>query len=158
MGGGGQSAGSSSYSTETKLSKEQAKILQKREEQYQEYFFPELIDALEETKGDTIKTSMMANQAKSINTQHQQAKQSFAQMIAQRGLDGSGVESQGMLALERGKSSALSDAYYNSETANRSQRMQVLQMGGSMSPTPTTAAPMGQSGSSSSQGFNFFIK
>ena len=153
-----QQSSSTSKTVETQLSKQQASILKERESQYQEFFFPELIEELEAADNGVMGSNYMNGQTKAINSASGQAQASFTNDMNKRDLTGSGTEAQGMVALSNAKSSALSDAYYKTQTQLKSDKLNALQMGGAMSPTPTTAAPMGQessgSGSGSSRSWN----
>lgn len=148
MGGGGSQ--SSSGVQDTALSTQQAKILKQREEQYQEHFFPEMLNMLAESKDESTTGAMMAPQASAINQSANAAKREFSTAAAQRGISGSGVELQGLAGINNASRSMLADAYYQSKQAQIQQRNTIMQMAGAMSPTPTTAAPVGQSSSSSS--------
>lgn len=148
MGGGGTQSSSSS-TTETKLSRAQADVLKTREAQYQQYFFPELLKGVQESASGANESSMMQGQARAINQQAGGAKQQFAQAMAQRGLSGSGVEAQGLSSIGNARGQMLADAYYNVQQANKDRGIQYTQLALNMSPTPTTAAPMGQHSSSS---------
>lgn len=153
MGGGnwgGSDSGSSSSVQETKLSKEQAAILKKREDQYQEFFFPELINMLDDTKKNTLTSNLMTSQAKQINQQSKQSQNVFAKAMAQRGLTGSGVEAQGIAAMQSAKSNTLANAFAQAQQANLNQKNTAIQLGMGMSPKPTTAAPIGTQSSSDS--------
>ena len=150
------SGGQSSSTSETSLSKKQASILATHEKQYQANFFPEIVSDLEDVNKELANPTESANnsvymqgQAKTINNSSAQANNAFSNDMNQRELTGSGTEAQGMIALSSAKTSALSDAYYNSLSAtkneNETKKMNLLQMGMGMSPTPTTAAPLGSS-------------
>lgn len=148
---GSMSGGASQSSSETKdtaLSLAQTEILKKREAQYQEYFFPELIKGLNDGN-KTANTAMMSQMSSQINQQSGQIKNSFAQSMAQRGLAGSGVEAQGLSSIERARGGMFSDAFFKTQLAQQEQKNNMLQMGGALSPRPTTAAPMGQESQSS---------
>ncbi len=149
----GSFGASQSSSRESSLSIEQGKILKAREAQYQQYFFPELIQGLNDTKGNSVTTPLMASMAGEINQQSSQSKGAFSQAMAQRGMAGSGIEAQGIASLERARGSTFADAFFKAQQANLDQKNKMLQMGGSMSPTPTQAAPM----ESSSSGWNMGI-
>lgn len=142
MSGGGSSGGSTTTQKETELSKQQAAILKQREAQYQKYIFPELLQELEESDQETVSLPQLRQQTQAVNRASQQAESSLSQDIAQRGLSGSGVEVQALGALQQGRTSALADAYYNAQQAQEQKKINLLQMGGAMSPTPTTAAPL----------------
>lgn len=149
---GSMSGGASQSSSETKdtaLSLAQTEILKKREAQYQEYFFPELINGIKDANNNTAKTAMMSQMSSQINQQSGQIKNSFAQSMAQRGLAGSGVEAQGLSSIERARGGMFSDAFFKAQLAQQEQKNNLLQMGGALSPRPTTAAPMGQESQSS---------
>lgn len=139
---------SSSDTSESTLSREQAKILKAREAQYQAYFFPELASGLKDTSNNTITTPLMTKMAGEINQQSSQAKGSFSQAMAQRGLAGSGVEAQGIASLDRAKTSSFADAFLNAQAANTEQKNKLIQIGAGMSPTPTQSAQLNSSASS----------
>lgn len=143
---------SSSSTHETKLSKQQAEILKQREAQYQQYFFPKLVEGLQQATNGTNESNLMQGQSRAIGQQTTGAKQQFSQSMAQRGLAGTGVEAQGLASISNTKSQLLADAYSNVQQANQDRALQYIQIATGMSPTPTTAAPLGQS--SSSSGFN----
>ena len=134
---------SSSAPVATRLSRIQADILEKREAQYQEYFFPELISQLEESKraGDN---ALFAKTARGIESSSKTASAALSQSMAKRGIQNSGMAAAGELSIEQAKGASMAEAYFNSLLANKEKTMQLLQMGGSLSPTPTTAAPYGQ--------------
>jgi hypothetical protein len=150
MSGGGSSGTTTQTSTqkETQLSIQQAEILKQREAQYQQYIFPELIKELEEVDLKTTDLPSQRAQTQAINRASEQAGSKLQSDIAQRGLSGSGVEVQALGALQSTRQSALSDAYYNAQQAQDQKKMQLLQMGGSFSPTPTTSAPLSNQSSS----------
>ena len=142
MSGGVSSGTTTSTQKETQLSKEQAVILKQREAQYQKYIFPELIQELEEVDLKTTDLPSQQAQTQAISRASQQAGSRLQSDIAQRGLSGTGVEVQALGALQQTRQSALSDAYYNAQQAQDQKKMNLLQMGGAFSPTPTTAAPL----------------
>lgn len=159
---GNSSSGSqSSFSqtTETQLSKEQAAILKQREEQYQKYFFPELVKNLQEVSKETALTPTLQSNVQVVNQQAGSAKVQFTQDMAKRGLSGSGTEAQGLAALSNSKSNLLANAYYQAQQANQAQKSNALQLALAASPTPTTASPLGQisygSGSQSGSGWHY---
>lgn len=156
MGAGYSSGGTTSSTSESKLSKQQAEILKTHEAQYQQYFFPELLSGIKDASGGVNESSMMQGQARAINQQAGGAKQQFAQAMAQRGLSGTGVEAQGLSSIGNARGQALADAYYNVQQANQDQKMRYIQLGLGMSPTPTTAAPLNQS-SETTNGWSFGI-
>lgn len=138
----GSKSSSSSRTTETRLSNIQADILAKREEQYQQFFFPELLSDLERTTGG-LDSSMVAGQAQSLATAQGAARTGFERTLAQRGMTGSGV---GLLARTKfAGQEAMQRAQFLSSAQQRNQqlRMGLFQLGLGKSPTPTQAAPMG---------------
>ena len=145
----GGTSKSSSRTTETLLSKQQAEILAKREEQYQQFFFPELLSDLEGTTGG-FDSRKVAGQMQNLATSQTSARAGFQRTLAQRGMAGSGV---GMLARTRmrGQEATQRAQFLSSaEQKNQQLRMGLFQLGLGKSPTPTQAAPMGQKSSSSS--------
>ena len=147
-----QSSWSQSSTYETALSKEQAAILKQREEQYQKYFFPELVKNLQEVSKETAFTPTLQSNVQAVNQQAGSAKVQFTQDMAKRGLSGSGTEAQGLAALSNSKSNLLANAYYQAQQANQAQRNNALQLALAASPTPTTASPLGQISQSSGSG------
>lgn len=152
--GGSNKSHSTSHTEETLLSREQADILKQREAQYQEYFFPKILQNLEEVSKPTAMTPYLQQGVQAVNQQASQANQQFAQDMARRGLSGSGTEAQGLAALASSKASMLANAYYQAQQANQAQKNQAMQFALSMSPTPTSAAPVGQSTSSTGRNWN----
>lgn len=165
--GGGQgstghqsSAGTTTF-VESALSKEQAKILKKHEEQYQQYFFPELKNQLEESKKGGEGNILFAKTAAGINDNAQTQQMKLADAMARRGIQDSGSALAGNMSIEQAKGAALANAYFNSQLQNKQKTMSILQMGMGMSPRPTTAAPVGQEGEragnthNASWGFHF---
>lgn len=150
-----QSSWSQSSTYETALSKEQAAILKQREEQYQKYFFPELVKNLQEVSKETALTPTLQSNVQAVNQQAGSAKVQFTQDMAKRGLSGSGTEAQGLAALSNSKSNLLANAYYQAQQANQAQRNNALQLALAASPTPTTASPLGQISQSSGSGSGF---
>lgn len=150
-----QSSWSQSSTFDTALSKEQAAILKQREEQYQKYFFPELVKNLQEVSKETALTPTLQSNVQAVNQQAGSAKVQFTQDMAKRGLSGSGTETQGLAALSNSKSNLLANAYYQAQQANQAQKNNALQLALAASPTPTTAAPLGQTTQSSGSGSGF---
>lgn len=150
-----QRSWSQSSTFDTALSKEQAAILKQREEQYQKYFFPELVKNLQEVSKETALTPTLQSNVQAVNQQAGSAKVQFTQDMAKRGLSGSGTETQGLAALSNSKSNLLANAYYQAQQANQAQKNNALQLALAASPTPTTAAPLGQTTQSSGSGSGF---
>jgi hypothetical protein len=149
MGGGSQE----SSSGDTALSRAQAEILKAREEQYQAYFFPELLSQMEQNRSPGAVTPTLAAGRKALDSAAGSAKSQLTQSLNQRGLAGSGVETQGLVALESSKMSALADMAAKAEQERRNRALNLLQMGGSLSPSPTQAAPLSQE----SKGWSFSL-
>ena len=146
---------SSSYTTtkESALSKEQLKILQNREEQYNNYFFPELQKAIASTDPDSSESaSKLALQSEQINSAFQSAQKQTNQSLAQQGLlgDKSGVAASLTAKNNRARASALAQSYYNTMTDNASQKATLLGIGASLMPTPTTSAQYHQTSQTNS--------
>lgn len=139
---------SSSVLMESKLSKEQAKILEKREEQYQEYFFPEIINQLNESTKTGVNMPMFASTARGINASAGTAKGQLAASMAKRGIEDSGMAAAGELSIEQAKGASMAEAFFGAQLSQKQQVMNMLQMGGGESPKPTTAAPIGSDSTS----------
>ena len=151
QGSSSQGSMGASQTVGTRLSRIQADILEKREEQYQEYFFPELIDQLEEAN-KTGDNALFKKTARGIESSSRTAKNALSESMSKRGIQDSGMAAAGELSVEQAKGASLAEAYFNSQLANKEKAMQLLQMGGSFSPTPTTAAPYGMQSQSHSWG------
>jgi hypothetical protein len=156
-GGYGQSKSSNkgfseSGLAETSLSKEQAEVLKVREAQYQEYFFPEIIAQLDEAKLKNADIPLFAKTARGIEAGANTSRGQLSKSMAKRGITDGGMAASGELSIEQGKGAAMADAYFNAQLAQKQQIMSVLQMGGAMSPTPTTAAPIGSYSESMNKG------
>ncbi len=144
MASGSRSSDRSS-TRETTLSKQQASILKQREAQYQSVFFPELVSQLEQTKSDELgRNPRVAQATGDVGKAYQASQKQFQTAAAQRGLKGSGFEVLGLAALEGARSSKLADVMAAARAENKQTQLGLLQMGGSLSPTPTQAAPMGE--------------
>lgn len=123
------------------LGRDQTRILRARESQYQRFFAPELFKQLNEAAQPGYSNPALRQQTGAINQAYIGAQRQFGQQMAQRGLVGSGAEASGLAAMGQARGSALADAYYRSEMDRKQQVGQLLQMGGSFSPSPTTAVP-----------------
>jgi len=139
---------SGSSSSETTLTKEQGKLLKEREKQYQAYFFPRLVGMLEEAESGKLDPGV-AQAAAGTERAFRGAQTALDRSIAQRGLQDSGVGVLGQAQLFGTKASALSNLYQTAASDQFNKRAQLLQMGGSLAPTPTTATPMKQQSSAS---------
>jgi hypothetical protein len=92
--------------------------------------------------------SLMVGNSAGINQQSEAAKRQLLISTGKRGISGSGAELSALANVENAKGSMLSDAYNKSKLAQIAQKNTTLQMGGTMSPTPTTSAQMGTESSS----------
>jgi predicted NBD/HSP70 family sugar kinase len=141
---------SSSRTTETRLSRAQADILRRREEQFQQMFFPEIAQQFAATRpGDPANVRFLDQRAQQIGQGFQSAQQSLNQTLAQRGIAGSGIGQQAQVGLAQAQGRSLADLATagNRELFERQLKLSQLVQG--MAPTPTQAAPMGTSQSSS---------
>ena len=138
------SSGGGTTTQETSLSRQQAKILSSREDQYQNYFFPELIKELEGSGSQAFENTLRNTQQGQISQTYQASSSALQKQLAQRGLSGSGVEAASLAQLSGERSKATSELAEKARLSNDQKRMNLLQMGGSLSPQPTTAAPYTQ--------------
>ena len=137
MGGGGQT----SKTVEGQLAKEQAKVFKSRNQWFETDILPIINNGLQKTQDNSLITSNMAQQTTGINQNYNQAKQSFGQAMAQRGLGGTGVEAQGLSSLQNTRAQNLANAYYTAQQQNKDEKMNYLQLALQMSPSTSTAAP-----------------
>ena len=150
---------SQSSTSASELSKEQLGILQNREEQYNQYFFPEMQNAIaENTAGSKEFNANMDSQAATVNASYDAAQKATEQTLAQQGLSGdaNGVNAALKAANNRARSSSLAQAYYNSlNTANNNKTTLLGTLSGLMT-TPTNSAEYysnsSSQGTSQSQG------
>lgn len=167
MGGGStESSNESSYSNSSssqsssnsrtfasELSNEQLKILQERNAQYNNLFYPELQKSINATNSDSKETAAtMASQAGQINSAFSSGAQNTNQNLAQQGLlgDASGVQAALQQNNERSRSSALAKAYNDTLSENANKKAVLLGIGASMMPKATTSAEYYQESSSQS--------
>ena len=166
MGAGGKKEKSSGktisdgYTYSSELSQKQLKILQQREKQYQDFFFPELKNMLaENSAGSAQFNAQVGSNAEQVNAAFDANKSKIQQNLAQQGMLGqaNGVQAALTQANERARASALANAYAEQLNAANSNKMNALQLGLAASPTPTTSAEYYQTNSSktknSSSGF-----
>ena len=149
----GHSSGSSSkgkdtsrsWTSESGLSKEQLSILQQRQAQYNQYFFPALQQGLEQsTPGSSVFTQQMGNNAQQVNAAFDSSQMQTNQILAQHRLLGSangGTAAALKAQNERARASALANAYSSQVQNANADKQRFLQMGLGMSPQTTTAAP-----------------
>ena len=149
------SSNSFSQTLESGLSQEQLKILQQRQQQYNDYFLPQLVQGLESTNpGSEIFTQQMGNNAQQVNAAFNSSQVATNQILAQHNLAG-GVNGASAAALkaqnERARASALANAYSSQLQNANADRQRFLQLGLGMSPQTTTAAPFHQESTSESE-------
>lgn len=148
------SQGSSESSTlDSALSNEQLSILQNRENQYNEWFFPELQNAVKNTDINSPEgQALMEQQASTINASFDASNRQIKQNLAQQGLLGGGsggVQASLNAQNQRAKSSALAAAYANQLGQMNSQKASLLGVGAGLMTTPTTSAQYHSTSSSS---------
>lgn len=158
MGGGASTQSSSSRSSESALSREQLAILQQRQQQYNEWFFPELKNAVAATDVNSeqgrAKLALLGNQATAA---FNSAQKQTNQRLQQQGLlgAGSGVGAALQAQNNRALASTLAQGYYNTVADGNKEKTNLLQIGASMMPSPTQSAQYHQSSSGSGTQWNF---
>jgi len=126
---------------DTALSKEQASILKGREAQYQQYFFPVLLDEIRQTEG-TGRTAQLAQTGlANVNKAYQGAQRDVAKSLAQRELTG-GFQGTALAGLETARANAAAQTVNQAYNQNKQMRQGLLQVAMGASPQPTTAAPL----------------
>jgi hypothetical protein len=146
---GGGSSKQSSRSKESKLSKEQASILKRREEQYQAFFFPRISAEIGATAGDGMTNELAQTGLANVNRAYHGAKRDIARNVAQREVSG------GMGELIRAKADiaradASTDVVNSAFRENKQMRHGLLAMAAQGMPQPTQAAPFHQRSKGSS--------
>lgn len=143
----------------SELSEAQLGILKNREDQYNNFFFPELQKSIQEqTPGSSSFNGAMEQNASTINSGFDAAQKSTEQQLAQQGLSGSrtGVGAALKAANNRARSSSLAQAYFNQLSQSQQNKASLLQTMGALMPSPTNSAEYYQSseshGTSNSQG------
>ncbi len=127
----------------SELSREQLGILQRREAQYQKYFFPALQAGIaENTAGSQAFNTKLGRTVGQINTAYDANQAKIKQQLAQQNLLGSsgGVQAALQQANERSRASALANAYADQLAAADASKTNYLQVAAAMSPTPTSSA------------------
>lgn len=147
MGLSGGASKSSSRTLESTLSKRQATILKKREEQYQQFFFPEMLGIVSDVNMDN---ALASPQVSNANQAYETALSSFSTQAARRGLSGSGFEAVGLASLGGAKANAVSSAVSAGQQQGLANRMSLMQIAQGFAPTPTQSAQYHQKASSSS--------
>ena len=152
MGAQGSTTHQSSMSstTESSLLKEQAKILRSRQQDYENWYLPEIKKTLEEfdPRSASGKAQMNLN-AQEINNSFNSAQKQTNQMLAQQNLLGSGAGTALTAANNRAKASALADAYTSQMASASERRGNLLSNMATLMPSTTNAAPTLSSSSSS---------
>ena len=134
---------SHSETRESALSMEQLKILQNRESQWNNYFFPELQKAIASSDVNTKEgAAQLSDAANQINASYGASERQINQNLAQQNLlgQGNGVQTALNAANARAKSSALAQAYYNTLSNMSAQKTQLLGLGAGLMATPTQSA------------------
>ena len=93
----------------------------------------------------------IANAAGDVNRAFNASKPGVMADMAKRGMAGSGAETLALAGMGTARSTALGDAYAKARGQQQARQGQLLQMGGAMAPTPTTAAPLTSTSRGSSQ-------
>ena len=159
MGGGGSTQSSSSSTKESALSQEQLKILQAREQQFNEWFLPELKNSVAaadvNSEQGQAKLALMGNQVNAaFNTAQKQTNQQLAQQNL-LGAGNSGVAAALTAQNNRARASTLAQGYYNTVANGNSEKTNLLQIGASLMPNPTNSAQYHNQQSSSGTQWNF---
>lgn len=153
---GKQKSTSFSQTLESGLSQEQLKILQQRQQQYNQFFFPALQQGIEQsTPGSATFVQQMGNNAKQVNAAFDSSQMATNQILAQHNLAGGtqgGVAAALKAQNERARASALANAYSSQLQTANADKQKFLQLGLGMSPQTTTAAPFHQESTSESTG------
>ena len=137
----------------SELSNEQLGILQERREMANNYFFPQIQNAIaENTAGSKEFNAGMAQQANAINTSYNAAQKATEQSLSQMGLKGSqtGIEAAMTAANNRARSSSLAQAYYNQLSQSQQNKMNLLNTMGALMPQTTNSAEYYSSSTSQS--------
>ena len=153
--GSGSSGGSRSSTTESALSKEQARILKSREALFTQFFRPGLIQMQQEVTQRPEDSATLSRGAATVQRATEQAQQNLQKGLAQRGLADSGLAQMGEQALAAANVRGLADVRAQAEQAQFGRRLQATQLALGTAPTPTTAAPLLQSSKSKQSSFSF---
>jgi len=157
--GQGSSSSSSGKTSESALSQEQLKILQNREQQYNEWFFPELQKSVAQTDVNSeTGRATMALAANKVNTAFDTAQKQTNQQLAQRGMLGTGNGGVGAALTaqnNRARAAALAEGYYSMLANANTQKANLLQIGAGLMPQPTQSAQYHQKNSSDGTGWGF---
>ena len=152
-----ESSSSSSSHSETyasELSQAQLEILQNREKLFNDYFFPQLQQAIAGTNaGSAESTATLNAAAQKVNASYGSSMAAVNQNLAQQGLLGesSGVHAALKAANNRSRASSLASAYYDTLSNNASTKATLLNTAASLMTTPTTSAAYYSKSDSSSE-------
>lgn len=149
---------SHSETRESALSMEQLKILQNREAQWNNYFFPELQKSIASSDVNTKEgAAQLADAANQINASYGASERQINQNLAQQNLlgQGNGVQTALNAANARAKSSALAQAYYNTLSNMSAQKTQLLGLGAGLMATPTQSAAYHETQNQQNTSFGF---
>ena len=144
---------SQQQSRDSALSLAQTEILKSRQQDYENWYLPEIKKTLEgfDPRSASGKAQMNLN-AQEINNSFNSAQKQTNQMLAQQNLLGSGAGTALTAANNRAKASALADAYTSQMASASERRGNLLSNMATLMPSTTNAAPTLSSGSSSSWG------
>lgn len=132
---------STSSTSESALSLAQLESYNNREQQYNEFFFPELQNALAQTDVNSEAGKAVLNQqTQQINSAFDDSSRQITQNLSQQNLLGnaSGVQASLNAQNSRAKASSLADAYYNTLADSNEQKLSLLGLSSSLMTTPTT--------------------
>lgn len=149
------SSKSNSQTLESNISRKQSEILDYAFDEYKNFFAPELKTAIEETKtGSDAFNAAMQQQASAINASYASGKKTLMQNLTRQGIasPGSGVANSLLAQNDNSRRNALAQAYYNTLQKNQENKQNLLQLGLSKSPTPTSDVAYHQKAESESQG------
>jgi hypothetical protein len=136
----------------------QSAILAKRNQEWIQNFYPQIIQGIFGAEQPGAETSMFDQASSDINQQFKQGEKKLGMSMQSRGLAGSGMETLAMAGYENARTSALADAMAKAETENTNRRNQYMQLALGMAPMPTSAVPMGYKGSSESMSASYKYK
>lgn len=150
---------SQSGTSESRLSTMQGDILQNREGIFNNYFMPQMSQALDESAaGSDAQKAQMEQTANAVNTAYDAGQKATEQTLAQQGIAGNanGVAAALKAANNRARSSSLAQAYFNQLSNANQNKTQLLQTMASLMPNTTNSAEYHSAsqsqGASTSQG------
>lgn len=125
---------------ETELAKTQAQILEQREDFAKQYFFPELLNELQNNTVDKLSPQFQSMALGATQGQRQQQTNTALRSLAQRGVTG-GVQGAGLAQLGFANQQAKAQTRLKADQLARQSRTNTLTQIASTVPSPTTAAP-----------------